>query len=63
MKYTIRLVLISLLALLIFTPVHTGGVDLIGESCGTADPLQLCDPPFIVCSGNKCKHKTVFAME
>lgn len=63
MKYTNRLVLFTVLVLLIFNPAQTGGDDLIGESCGTADPAQLCDPPFIVCSGNKCKHKTVFSME
>jgi len=34
--------------------------DLLGDSCSTNVD---CDPPYIVCRGGECKHKTVFPME
>jgi len=63
MKYASRVFLLCILVLLVCSPVKTANDDLVGEKCGTANPAQLCDPPFIICSGGKCKHKDVFSME
>lgn len=36
--------------------------DLLDKDCANTK-LGLCDPPYIVCNGTKCKHKEVFPME